>query len=398
MATIAGIGRNTERASATAGRSAAAEARAALGGGTADLALVFASSGHDSEALLSAIRAELPGAALIGCSAEGVITAGRSDEVEHVVAVLAVRSDTLGFVTFLVPGYDTDSEAAGRELAARVRAAARGDELALFVLPDGLRGNAGALLAVLDRELPAGLRVMGGTAGEALTFERTFQYRDAEVATGAIAALLVRGRGRVEVAVSHGCMPIGLERRVTEAEGGWMRTIDGQPAWAVLREYLAGNPESLDTEAAIHLSIGEPLPADAARDYEPYIIRTPFAMDQASGAVFFPGGGLPQGGAIRLARRDPQRICDSARECASRIAERRPGEVPAFVLQFDCAGRGKQLFGSHVAEQIVSPLQEVLGREVPWIGFHTYGEIAPIGARTYYHNFTVALCAVYDTP
>jgi len=47
---------------------------------------------------------------------------------------------------------------------------------------------------------------------------------------------------------------------------------------------------------------------------------------------------------------------------------------------------------------ILHPLQEVLGTGVPWVGVHTYGEIAPIGDRPFYHNYTVALCAVYDTP
>ncbi len=37
-----------------------------------------------------------------------------------------------------------------------------------------------------------------------------------------------------------------------------------------------------------------------------------------------------------------------------------------------------------------------LGRETPWIGFHTFGEIAPIAGETFYHNFTVALCALYE--
>ena len=30
------------------------------------------------------------------------------------------------------------------------------------------------------------------------------------------------------------------------------------------------------------------------------------------------------------------------------------------------------------------------------MGFHTYGEIAAIHDVTHYHNYTVALCALYD--
>ncbi len=74
----------------------------------------------------------------------------------------------------------------------------------------------------------------------------------------------------------------------------------------------------------------------------------------------------------------------------------RDGRAPELVLQFDCAGRGRILWGGCAADEIVAPLRKTLGATTPWIGFHTYGEIAPIGGRPYYHNYTVALCAFYE--
>ena len=41
-------------------------------------------------------------------------------------------------------------------------------------------------------------------------------------------------------------------------------------------------------------------------------------------------------------------------------------------------------------------VQEALGRDLPWIGFHTYGEIAQLAGNAYYHNYTVVLLALYD--
>ena len=43
-------------------------------------------------------------------------------------------------------------------------------------------------------------------------------------------------------------------------------------------------------------------------------------------------------------------------------------------------------------------MQEEIGVAIPWIGFHTFGEIAPIAGKSYYHNYTVALCAVFENP
>lgn len=396
MATTVGIGHSTHRDSLEAGREASRLACEGFAGAAPDLFIVFATSGYASEALLAGIREAAPGAALIGCSGEGIITQGISDEGERSLGVLAIRSDRLRFDTFLVRDYAASPAAAGAELARQVVAAGRGDAFALLLFPDGLLGNCGALLEALVPALPAAIRVAGGAAGDALTFQRTFQYCGSESTHDAVAGVLLSGPGSLEVSVSHGCVPIGLERRVTKSADGWVHEIDGESAWSVFRQYLEGQPEELTSEGAIHISIGEPVPPGVAGEYEPFIIRTPMALDKATGALFFPGGGIATGGAVRLTRRDPMRVRSSARECAERIARRRVGQQPAFVMQFDCAGRGKQLFGSRTAESIVLPLQDVLGRDVAWLGFHSYGEIAPVGDATFYHNFTVALCAVYE--
>ncbi|MFN8587204.1 MAG: FIST N-terminal domain-containing protein [Candidatus Eisenbacteria bacterium] len=397
MPTTSGVGRSNRPDATQAGREAALAACEALHGVAPHLLLVFATSGYPMHALLAGIREVAPDASVSGCSGEGIIAQGRSDEVERTVGVLALHSDSLRFTPLLAKHYAELPGEAGADLARQVTAVAREDSFALFVFPDGLTGNCSEMLATLQPGIPPHITIAGGTAGDALTFERTWQFCDGEVAHGAVSALLVSGNGRLDVAVSHGCVPIGLERRVTSAEGGWVREIDGEPAWAVFRQYLDGNPEDLNTEGAIHLSVGEPLPEGAAADYEPYIIRTPMGLDKETGALFFPGGGLTAGGAMRLTRRDPLRVRNSARECAERIAARHPGESPAFVLQFDCAGRGKQLFGSRTADAIVKPLQNALGTSVPWLGFHSYGEIAPVAGRTFFHNFTVALCALFDS-
>lgn len=398
MATTAGVGISRARDAREASREATRTACGALAGAAPDLCLVFATSGYEQKAVLDGVRDVAGDVAISGCSGEGVIAASISDEGDRALAVMAVRSDRIAFETLLVPGYGSDPGGAGRELARQVAARAQGDIVGLLVFPDGLRGNCDELLRVLHDALPSRTIVVGGTAGDAMTFHRTNQYRGGEAATDAVAAVLLRGRGRMSVAVSHGCTPLGLERTVTRSAGGWLYEIDGRPAWSVFKEYLDGDPEDLNAEGIIHLCLGETLLGDAAGEYDRYIIRTPLQLDRGNGALFFPGGGFRSGTPIRLTRRDPDRIRESARSCARRVRATAGGDSPAFVLQFDCAGRGRALFGSSTAEQIVRPLQEEIGPTVPWIGFHTFGEIAPIAGKAYYHNYTVALCAVFDLP
>lgn len=394
MATLAHVGTSRHVDSTAAGTEAVHTAVAGLAGAAPSLAMVFASADHDHEQLIAAITACLPGVPVIGCSAEGVIAEDDSDETLAVAAVMVIASDRVRFTTFLLEEYGADSVAAGRRLAALVNASPA-DGRCLCVMPDGLQGNCSAMLQALHASLDRALPIVGGASADGMAFERTYQYADGRVVTGGLVALLISGDADVEVAVSHGCQPVGSEREVTRSADGWIHEIDGRPAWELFREYLGEDADDLRAEGIVHLCLGERLRHDAD-DYDPFVIRTPLQLDKASGALFFPGGGLTEGRAIQLTRRDPERIRSSAEDCARRVKASHPARPPALVLQFDCAGRGRILFGARAAEEIVAPLRRVLGPSAPWIGFHTFGEIAPIAGQPYYHNYTVALCAVYE--
>lgn len=396
MSTIARVGTSSLLESAAAGTAAAHAALADLGGAPPSLALVFASSDHDHERLIAAIGAVVPGVPVVGCSGEGVIAGDDSSEILAAVAVMLVASDRIRFQTFLIDDYGADSGAAGTRLAALVNAAGN-DARCLCVMPDGLVGNCTAFLETLRAGLSQPVPIVGGAAADAMMFERTFQYGAGRAVSGGLAALLILGPVDVEVAVSHGCSALGSRCEVTRADHGWIREIDGQPAWSLFKEYLADDCDDLNADGIVHLCIGEHLRVPV-EGYDPYVIRTPLQLDKPTGALFFPGGGLTEGGTIQLTRRDPEKIRASAHECATRVEASHPGRTPDLALQFDCAGRGRILWGGCAADEIVKPLRRVLGPAVPWIGFHTYGEIAPIGDRPYYHNYTVVLCALYEQP
>lgn len=385
-----GVGVSSLRDPEAAGVEAARKATAELGG-SADVVLVFATAAYEHEALLTGIRTVVGDVILAGCSAEGVVHRGGSDERERSVAVLAMRSELLRFESFFVPDYDKDSAAVGAELARRVREGGVSDLVGLVVLPDGLSGDCTAFLNALSENLGNAAVVVGGAASDALTFSATAQFEGWNVATRGVAALAIRGRGRIVTAVSHGCSSVGLERTITDGHGSWVRAIDGKPAWDVFREYLGADAVDLSAEGLVHVCIGHKATADGS-----YVARAPLKLDAETGALMFPGGGFETGMRVRLLRRDPDLVRDSARKCAEGVAQNAGGAVPLVVFQFDCAGRGGALFGSRASEEIVFPLQEALGHPPSWIGFYTYGELAPLEGRARYHNYTVALAALYE--
>lgn len=386
--TQVGVGRSLNHDARTAGREAAQHALAALAGDP-ELLLVFASAGHEQEAMLAGVREVSGEAPLAGCTGEGVITQAGSNESSHVAAVMAIRSGDLTFRTFSAAGFDDDSAAAGRRLAEAVAAVATSGDL-LIVLADGVAGNCRQLLAALEEGLgPERPRIVGGTAGDLMTFEKTYQYRDHEVLSGAVVAVLVGGAFEVEIVVSHGCDLVGEPQTITKTDGCFVEEIDGgQRAWDLFKDYLDDDAYGLEAMHVAHLLLAERI--EGAPDE--FTVRVPVRLDEERGALYF-AAGLEAGTPVQLALRNADKVCDRAVEAARRIVARRG--APALLLQLDCAGRGRLLFDEETTERIIEPIQQVIGKDVPWLGIHTYGEIAPVQSRTMLHNYTGVLCALY---
>ncbi len=382
-----GVGASSRRVSRAAGAEAA---RHALGQveGAPSLVLVFATVGHDQGALLEGIVAETGDAPLVGCSGTGVITQAGSDESAFSVAVMVITSDTLHVRAVLGREVSKGAEPAAQAIADAVRDTPSPRVVLLF--PDGLKANASGLLAAIDARLPTPLPILGGSAGEVLRFDRTYQYFGREALEDSVSAVVLGGAFELDLEVTHGCTLLGLVHEVTDAEGGLVRTLDGQPAWHVMREYITHPEQGLSSADMPYLCVAQPLPGGE------HLIRVPLGLDLGTGALFFPGA-LSRGDEVTMARRDAERVAGNAVEAAERLQVRHPGRRPAFVMQFDCAGRGASLFGHGVTPQLIEPVQQVLGKDVRWIGFHSYGELAPVHGKNHFHQYTMALCAVYAT-
>ena len=89
--------------------------------------------------------------------------------------------------------------------------------------------------------------------------------------------------------------------------------------------------------------------------------------------------------------RGDDKVYEGAVAMAKRLRESMKGREAVLALSFECGARPPFL-GTERAAQEISAVQEIIGKDMLWIGNYAWGEIAPIGSTTHFHNFTFPLC------
>ena len=396
MGIQAGVGMSHHRNPQVAGREAVRQALGAAEIEKPDFSFMFATVGYDQQALLNAVREATQGAPLCGCSGEGVIAEGEADESNFSVGVMAIRSDRLRFSHGVVTGLKEDPAKAGRTIAEAIQPEVSSDTLALFLLPDGLTLNFHRLVTSLEGQLNLDhlLPLVGGTAADNLAMKRTYQYTNDQVVSDGVAWALLSGQAHFAWAVNHGCVPIGVEYKVTRSEANVICEIDGRPALEVVKDYLTEAEIKDWARAILTFSFGFKVPG-YMQDYDEYIIRGMLGgRDDATGSVTIPTE-VTEGTSICLTRRDSEKIAKGVERVAEEIKTQLGHNPARLVFQFDCVARGKLLLREPQKLRLLETLRQQIGPDVPWLGFYTYGEIAPVGEHNHFHNYTVALTVIY---
>jgi small ligand-binding sensory domain FIST len=352
------------------------------GADCADLALVFATGEVRARAheALHAVRRVTGAPIVLGCSGTGILTERREVEEDLAVAVLAVRCERLVATPFSFERQGEHTQL-GAELGQQIGSTvAEGG--CVLALPDAIGCNPSALLGGLGEALGF-VPVLGAVAAGSPMFE----LYNTDPTEGALVGVALSGLSPV-IGVTQGCTPIGEPYVITHAEANVIQRIASRPALEVLTQAIRANP---DTEARIrHAGVFAGLAMDPAKsplERGDFLVRNLVGADQASGALAV-AERVRIGQTLQFQIRDAQASREDLIEMLDELAGRLAGRRPAFGCYFDCAGRGRGLFG--VADHDVTLIREKLG-EFPLIGFFGNGEFAPIGRRNFFHNYTGAL-------
>jgi hypothetical protein len=403
MATLAGVGISHHRQTVRAAQEAVQKACKNAGTDRPDFVFLFCSLGYDVEKLVHTVRQATGQCPLAGCSGQGVIVQGEADESSFSVAVMVIQSDRLRLHPQMVSRAEHSFEQVGVALGQQLQPLMAADALGLFLFTDGLTLNFDRLSAGLQSALPAALPILGGAAGSDGEMLTTYQFCNDQVLTDGTVGVLLSGQGQVVWAANHGCVPIGTSYTITRGQGNLIYELDHKPVFDILRQYLSDAEIERWDSTIVTFCFGLKSPG-----HEEFTIRYLPRKDEAQGAVMLQTE-VVEGSSIWVMRRDQAQIFQGATDLGPALRGQLPGQVPQLILQFDCFGRGKSIFADQQKQELLRVLQQDIGPTLPWIGFYSHGEIAPIARRpasteddtaslvqqNAFHNYTLVLAAIY---
>jgi hypothetical protein len=349
---------------------------------TAELVLVFADDAFfQTEQCYKELRKTCPNAHIIGCSSSGSVAGVEISDDDVVASIVKLERSSVRIATANI---DTGKNA--KELGMQLMSELKAPDLRhVFVLSDGLQVNGSELAQGLNQ---AGIPVTGGLAGDGTRFGKTWVMADAPAQNGQIVALGFYGAVSVKSGCFAGWEEFGAERIVTKSVANVVYEIDGQPALALYKKYLADQAADLPASG-----LRFPLSIQANKTEQP-VIRTLLAVDEAANSLTF-AGDVPQGYLCKLMRTNLDALIDNAGLAAQAASSATAGEA-GLCLVVSCVGR--RLVMGQLTEEELDAVQDKLGENTLIAGFYSYGELAPFSdiMKCQLHNQTMTLTTIYE--
>lgn len=351
------------------------------------LVIVFgASDTGDLTAGIADLGRAFPRSSRIGCSTAGEIYGRSLEDNTLAVAVMKFTHATLRAATSEIADPDTSFEV-GAGLASTLAAP---DLKGVFVLSDGLTVNGSELAKGLSQNLPHGVVVTGGLAGDGDRFKKTWVLVDKAPRSNHVVAVGLYGE---HVGIAHGSRGgwdvFGQEREVTYAEGNVVYTLDGQPALTLYKKYLGERAAGLPATGLLFpLAIRNDLEQDGLT------VRTILSVNETDHSITF-AGDILQGSLVRLMRANFERLIDGAAGAAGQVTLGDHHGGPLLTVAISCVGR--RLVLAQRTEEEIEAAFDGLPSGGDMIGYYSYGELSPLASgRCDLHNQTMTLTSFYE--
>jgi hypothetical protein len=353
-------------------------------GSGAGLVLVFGATNLlRDEALFRDIRTRYPDALVVGCSTAGEICDTRVRDGSLSVSAVSFEHTRIDFAEMRTGS--GGSRSAGERLARQLDKPGLAH---MMVLSDGLKVNGTELAKGLRENLPPGVAVTGGLAGDGDRFSQTLVCVQGAGEEGRIVAVGFYGdRLKIGYGSLGGWDTFGPERLITKSRGNVLYELDDRSALGLYKRYLGEHAAGLPATGLLF-----PLALRDGAEQSDGLVRTVLAVDEQAQSMTF-AGDMPEGSYARLMKANFDRLVDGAVAAAAESSRLLGGREPQLAVLISCVGR--KLVLKQRVEDEVDGVRNVFGTGTALTGFYSYGEIAPhlpLG-RCELHNQTMTITA-----
>jgi adenylate cyclase len=383
MGCFIGIGISNNHDPYIAGIEAATSAK--KGCDTPDIAIVFASIQYDQNKILQGISSIINKNIIFGCSSYAEISNVGISKNSVVVFLCSMEDSQFSFAH---SDFEGQQKKIGKKLVEQIMQ--NPDEHKETLSLGLLFRTAGnpqeeQILETIQYYFPQ-LVIFGGMASgdydvgmQDKNFWNSYIYergniRQKDIFLAHLA--LPKNNYHPAFAFEHGWGIIGPVVEFTKCHKNKIYEVNHIPIFDYFRQFLGGDSDELLLKSIYHYSF-----AVQIKDKNQYrtAIKAPVSLDYKNGYVsFYPFENF-QGKKGQLAQPDRLHILDATKKAAVRCKESLGGIRPAFVFVVSCCVRGS-LLNSKIDLELEC-IQEVFGKNVPIIGYHSGGELSPYHSK-----------------
>jgi len=244
------------------------------------LGIVFISIKQDRKAICELLHKEVID--IMGATSCGEFIDGYQGEGSIVILLLDLQRDAY---TILFENIDDSSleDAAARVAESALKKFRRPGFIlcSTGISQKGEYLNGEILISKIEEIIGPDVNIFGGMAGDDYTVSGTWVFTYDQSSDNAIAALVLdEDKVSLQGMAVSGWKPLGISRTVTKSEGGWIYTIDDQPAVDMYMKYLGLAPTTSTDKYQIFEGVGVHYPFQVERPKGEPVLRTPMAVDR----------------------------------------------------------------------------------------------------------------------
>ena len=362
---------------------------------TCDLLLVHASIGHNFNDLAEHASLLAPNARILAASCCGVVGKEGVSESMKDMAIMAIRGKefTVGSVDGI---FGQNSYSKCLEMAQSMKAQSP-DITMIYFMASGIDISNDECIRAFEDVFGNEVTLFGATSSDNMKGFISYQSVDKEVYEHAAFAIGFSDPTlKIDTQATHGFLAVGDPLIVTKSEGNKILEFNGKPAWT---EYLNRLGLGADSTCGDTIPIGalaEKLSPELAQEYgNNHILRV---VTKQEGDTMYYATDCKEGTSLWLTVRDESLIFSEMDRVVEEMTTRLKGKTPVAVFHADCLARGRFLFNRIIKEELVGKMQfpfYVNGQCPPWLGMYGFGEIARLGGKNTFHNYTTALYVIY---